>query len=572
VPRAAATKPAVRPTTATATAIESTIGPAPGQVAQDADAGSRAEDFDARYRVLGSRDHRFDGCFFVAVTSTGIYCRPSCPAIVPKRRNVRFYPTAAAAQSAGFRACLRCHPHAAPGSPEWNRRGDIAARAMGLIADGVVDREGVRGLARRLAYSERHLTRQLTAELGAGPLALARAQRAQTARILIETTSLRLIEVAHAAGFASVRQFNDTIRSVYGRTPTELRRKTRANANGMRTARGNRTASPLPAEPQRSPSQPKPLPAVPADGPPAHPEIVPLTVRLAYREPLDWPRLLGFLGARAVPGVEEVVDGCYRRTLRLPRGYGIVALAPVGGQIECRLRLADLRDLTAAVQRCRRLLDLDADPTAPAEYLAGDPLLAPLVRAAPGLRLPGAVDGGELAVRAVLGQQISVLAARTAAARLTLALGEQLPAPDGTLTHLFPTAAAIATAEPDAGADGFRMPARRRHTLQALARLLADGELAIDPGSDRAELRARLLALPGIGPWTVEYIAMRALCDPDAFLPTDLGVRRALEALSRADPALSGGCSPREAERLAERWRPWRAYALQHLWGSLADA
>jgi AraC family transcriptional regulator of adaptative response / DNA-3-methyladenine glycosylase II len=495
------------------------------------------DDFDARYRVLGSRDHRFDGCFFVAVTSTGIYCRPSCPAIVPKRRNVRFYPTAAAAQSAGFRACLRCHPHAAPGSPEWNRRGDIAARAMGLIADGVVDREGVRGLARRLAYSERHLTRQLTAELGAGPLALARAQRAQTARILIETTSLRLIDVAHAAGFASVRQFNDTIRSVYGRTPTELRRK--AHANGRHA-------------PRRAPAAP-PLP----------------TVRLAYREPLDWQRLLGFLGARAVPGVEEVVDGCYRRTLRLPRGYGIVALAPAGGQIECRLRLADLRDLTAAVQRCRRLLDLDADPTAPTERLAGDPLLAPLVRAAPGLRLPGAVDGAELAVRAVLGQQISVRAARTAASRLTLALGEQLPAPDGTLTHLFPAAAAIAAADPSAlpGA-----PPRRRATLQALARLLAEGELSIDPGSDRAELRARLLALPGIGPWTVEYIAMRALCDPDAFLPTDLGVRRALQALGGADPALRGGCSPRDAERLAERWRPWRAYALQHLWGSLADA
>jgi AraC family transcriptional regulator of adaptative response / DNA-3-methyladenine glycosylase II len=539
-----------------------------------------SEDFDARYRVLGSRDHRFDGCFFVAVTSTGIYCRPSCPAIVPKRRNVRFYPTAAAAQSVGFRACLRCHPHASPGSPEWNRRGDLAARAMGLIADGIVDREGVHGLACRLAYSERHLTRQLTAELGAGPLALARAQRAQTARILIETTSLRLIDVAHAAGFASVRQFNDTIRSVYGRTPTELRSKAApATRNGS-------------ADPTGS-------------GPLA------LTVRLAYREPLDWGWLLGFLGARAVPGVEEVVGDCYRRTLRLPHGHGIVSLEPAGGQIECRLRLADLRDLTAAVQRCRRLLDLDADPTVPAEHLAGDPLLAPLVRAAPGLRLPGAVDGAELAVRAVLGQQISVSAARTAAARLTLALGERLsdvdasalgglpsngdasalgglpshgnasalgklphesvgvpPAPS-TLTHLFPTATAIATADPEAG-DGFRMPARRRRTLQTLARLLADGELAIDPGSDREEVRARLLALPGIGPWTAEYIAMRALADPDAFLPTDLGVRHALERLGCRGAPPGGGCPPREAARLAERWRPWRAYALQHLWGSLA--
>jgi AraC family transcriptional regulator of adaptative response / DNA-3-methyladenine glycosylase II len=574
------------------------------------------EEFEARYRVLGSRDHRFDGRFFVAVTSTGIYCRPSCPAIVPKRRNVRFYPTAAAAQSAGFRACLRCHPHAAPGSPEWNIRGDLAARAMGLIADGVVDREGVAGLARRLAYSERHLTRQLTAELGAGPLALARAQRAQSARILIETTRLRLIDVAHAAGFASVRQFNDTIRAVYGRTPSELRR--RAPANGLRggkgyttrsrtageggvepapprsapTANGGRAAISRPAQrqirarPPGSPSQSPPAPPATrngstslADGGPWV-DGLPIVVRLAYREPLDWGRLLGFLGARAVPGVEEVVGDCYRRTLRLPHGHGVVALAPAGGQIECRLRLADLRDLTAAVQRCRRLLDLDADPAAPAERLAGDPLLAPLVRAAPGLRLPGAVDGAELAVRAVLGQQISVAAARTAAARLTQALGEPLPTAawrPSTLTHLFPTPAAIAAAPSAARGGGFRVPARRRATLQALARLLAAGDLAIDPGSDREEVRARLLALPGIGPWTAEYIAMRALSDPDAFLPTDLGVRRALERLGsgRHGPAnlalRDGGCSPREAARVAERWRPWRAYALQHLWGSLAE-
>ncbi len=565
------------------------------------------EDFDARYRVLGSRDHRFDGCFFVAVTSTGIYCRPSCPAIVPKRRNVRFYPTAAAAQSAGFRACLRCHPHAAPGSPEWNRRGDLAARAMGLIADGIVDREGVSGLAQRLAYSERHLTRQLTAELGAGPLALARAQRAQTARILIETTSLRLIDVAYAAGFASVRQFNDTIRAVYGRTPTELRQKAHAGRSHNRGAASNShnrdaasngraarraiglhpSARPHGNQPSPSSSS-QPVPTAIRDGTGAATEEIPLTVRLTYREPLDWGRLLSFLGTRALPGVEEVVGECYRRTLRLPHGHGVVALAPVGGAIECRLRLADLRDLTAAVQRCRRLLDLDADPTAPAEHLAGDPLLAPLVQAAPGLRLPGAVDGAELAVRAVLGQQISVPAARTAAARLTQALGEPLPAPDGGLTHLFPSPAAIAAAAPEELPGG---PARRRHTLQALSGLLAEGELAIDSGSDREELRARLLALPGVGPWTVEYIAMRALADPDAFLPTDLGVRHALAALGRPDPALGGGCSPREATRLAERWRPlgggcspreairlaerwrpWRAYALQHLWGTLAPA
>jgi AraC family transcriptional regulator of adaptative response / DNA-3-methyladenine glycosylase II len=531
-------------------------------------------DFEARYRVLGSRDRRFDGRFFVAVASTGIYCRPSCPAVVPLRRHVRFYPTAAAAQSAGYRACLRCHPHAVPGSPEWHLRGDLAARAMSLITDGVVDREGVAGLARRLAYSERHLTRQLTAELGAGPLALARAQRAQTARLLIETSGLRLIDVAHAAGFSSVRQFNDTVRAVYGRTPTELRRRAGARPSASRplasratVPRASATRPPAPAARATAPRTACASPVLaPAPGGP-----VPLTVRLAYREPLEWERLVGFLGARAVPGVEEVVGACYRRTLRLPHGCGVVALAPASGHVECHLRLADLRDLTAAVQRCRRLLDLDADPAAPAAHLGGERLLAPLVRAAPGLRVPGAVDGAELAVRAVLGQQVSVAAARTAAGRLVYALGEPLPAgweapgPAGvpsTLTHLFPSPAALAAAAPEALPGG---PARRRATLRALAQALADGELALDPGADRAAVRARLGALPGVGPWTVEYVAARALCDPDAFPVADLGVRRALERLRGG-----AACPPAEAARLAERWRPWRAYALVHLWGTLA--
>jgi AraC family transcriptional regulator of adaptative response / DNA-3-methyladenine glycosylase II len=548
------------------------------------------EDFDARYRVLGSRDRRFDGCFYVAVTSTGIYCRPSCPAIVPKRRNVRFYPTAAAAQGAGFRACLRCNPHAVPGSPEWNRRGDVAARAMGLIADGVVDREGVAGLARRLSYSERHLTRQLTAELGAGPLALARAQRSQTARMLIETSALRLIDVAHAAGFSSVRQFNDTIRASYGRTPSELRRRAsatpRSTVAGLRNRASagapERAAPTNPVEPRKGRNQPHPTPLEGAldgtpggtfdgalDGPPAGT----LTVRLAYREPLAWERLLSFLAMRAVAGVEEVRGGVYRRTLRLPHGHGIVALTPAdharrGARdpryIECSLRLADLRDLTAAVQRCRRLLDLDADPAVPAEHLATDPLLASLVRAGPGVRVPGTVDGAELAVRAILGQQVSVAAARTAAARLTRGLGEPLAVPDGGLTHLFPSPAAIvAASRGQLAATRAVGPVARRETLRALAELLAADELALDPGSDREEVRARLLAIPGIGPWTAQYIAMRALADPDAFMDTDLGVRRALEALGRPG-------ARRTALALAERWRPWRAYALQYLWGSLA--
>ncbi len=493
-------------------------------------------EFDVRYRVLGSRDRRFDGCFFVAVSSTGVYCRPSCPAAVPRREHVRFYPTAAAAQGAGFRACLRCHPHAVPGSPDWNRRGDVAARAMGLIADGVVDREGVTGLAQRLAYSERHLTRLLQAELGAGPLALARAQRAQQARMLIETSELRLIDVAYAAGFSSVRQFNDTIRAAYGRTPSELRRRRR---------------------PERATKAAAGAPGV-------------LTVRLSHREPLHWEQLLDFLAVRAVPGVEQVAGGVYRRTLRLPRGHGTVALSaappPARGAAQrdvlCELQLADLRDLSAAVGRCRRLLDLDADPATPAEHLAGDLLLAPLVRAAPGRRVPGTVDGAELAIRAVLGQQISVPAARTAAARLTQALGEPLSAAAGSLTHLFPTPAAIAAADPALlGEIGALGPRARQATLHALCAQLADGEIAIDPGADREQVRARLLAIPGVGPWTERYIALRGLSDPDAFLPSDLGVRRALAALTGLERPAA-----REVAARAERWRPWRAYALLHLW------
>lgn len=482
------------------------------------------KDFDTRYRVLGSRDHRFDGQFFVAVTSTGIYCRPSCPARIPKRQNVRFFPTAAAAQEAGFRACLRCRPHAAPGAPEWNLQADLAGRAMALIADGVVDREGVAGLARRLSYSERHLHRQLLAEFGAGPHALARAQRAQVARMLIETSRLPFVDVSYAAGFSSVRQFNETIRAVYARTPSELR--SRASAK------------------KRPPS----------------PSNV-LTVRLAHRDPLDWAGLLSFLAARAVPGIEEVVDGAYRRTLRLPHGGAVVELRPGERHLECRLRLSDLRDLGAAVGRCRRLCDLDADSVPIDAQLAEDRLMARLVRKTPGRRVPGSVDGSELALRAVLGQQISVAAARSATGKLVTALGEPLPASDGGLTHLFPSAVALAEADP-AMLSG---PHRRRETLRALARALADGEIALGPGSDRAEARSRLTAIAGIGEWTADYIAMRSLADPDAFLPTDLGVRRALRELGRSGDRKCVVDS-------AERWRPWRAYAVQHLWGSLSSA
>jgi AraC family transcriptional regulator of adaptative response / DNA-3-methyladenine glycosylase II len=478
------------------------------------------------YRAVQAKDARFDGWFFTAVTSTGIYCRPSCPAITPKRANVRFYPTAAAAQLAGFRACKRCRPDATPGSPEWNIRADVVGRAMRLIADGVVDRDGVRGLAARLGYSERHLHRLLAAEVGAGPIALARAQRAQTARILIETTELPFAQVAFGAGFASIRQFNDTVREVFATTPSDLRRKVRPSPTARTSANGASGA---------------------------------ISVRLPVRQPFDGDALLAFLGPRAVPGLEEVHGDTYRRTLDLPHGTAVISLTPLPDHVRCTLRLRDLRDLASAVQRARRLLDLDADPAAVAELLGGDELLAPLVAKSPGRRSPGHVDGAELAVRAVLGQQVSVAGARTHAARLVALAGEPLDEPDGTLTRLFPRPAAVADIDPAR----LGMPARRKATLRTLSTALADGTLTLDPGADRGALEHQLTSLPGVGPWTAAYIAMRGLGDPDVFLPSDLGLRHALERLGQPG-------DPRSAAERAMAWRPWRSYALHHLWASLS--
>ena len=477
------------------------------------------EDGDRCYRAVQSRDARFDGWFFVGVSSTGIYCRPSCPAVTPKRINVAFYPTAAAAQGAGFRACRRCRPDATPGSPEWDQRADLVGRAMRLIADGVVDRDGVSGLAGRLGYSERHLTRQLVAEVGAGPIALARAQRAQTARVLIETTDLPFAQVAFGAGFASIRQFNDTIRAVFARTPTEMR------GGGSR----------------------------PADRRPGS-----IVVRLAVRTPFDGAGLVAFLGARAIAGVEQVVGSTYRRTVRLPRGAGIIELEPQSDHVRATLQLEDLRDLGAAVQRCRRLLDLDADPVAVAAVLGADPLLAAEVARSPGLRVPGAVDGLELAVRAVLGQQISVAGARTLAGRLVSQAGEPLATADGGLTHLFPEADAVA----HCGDAALTIPTRRAATVRTLAGQVAAGALDLDPGSDRDRTLAALDQLTGVGRWTRDYIAMRALGDPDVMLSTDLGVRHALAA-----KGVSGGASVIDDRSAA--WRPWRSYAVFHLWSTL---
>ncbi|MEU0664893.1 AlkA N-terminal domain-containing protein [Streptomyces lavendulocolor] len=475
-------------------------------------------------RAVRSKDARFDGWFFTAVLTTRIYCRPSCPVVPPKPENMVFYPSAAACQQAGFRACKRCRPDTSPGSPEWNARADAVARAMRLIRDGVVDREGVPGLAARLGYSTRQIERQLLAELGAGPLALARAQRAQTARLLIETTALPMADVAFAAGFASVRTFNDTVREVFALAPSELR------ARATRSARG-------------------------AGGPPPAPGVIAL--RLPYRAPLNPDNLFGHLAATAVPGVEEWRDGAYRRTLDLPHGHGIVALTPHPDHIACRLSLTDPRDLTLAISRCRWMLDLDADPVAVDDQLRTDPLLAPLVDKAPGRRVPRTVDAAEFAVRAVLGQQVSTAAARTHAARLVAAHGTAVDDPEGGLTHLFPGPGRLAALDPEALA----LPRSRRTTLTTLIGALAGGSLRLGPDSDWDEARAGLSLLPGFGPWTVEVIAMRALGDPDAFLATDLGVRRAAAVLGL--PATPAALTARAAA-----WRPWRAYAVQYLWAT----
>ncbi|MFF4694591.1 AlkA N-terminal domain-containing protein [Streptomyces chattanoogensis] len=489
----------------------------------------------SKYEAVCSRDARFDGDFFFAVTTTGIYCRPSCPATTPKQKNVRFFPTAAAAQGSGFRACRRCRPDAVPGSAEWNVRADMVGRAMRLIGDGVVDREGVAGLARRLGYSARQVQRQLNAELGAGPVALARAQRSHTARILLQTTPLPIAEIAFASGFASVRQFNDTVREIYALTPTQLRA-----ARPGRTTRFGPVAQPAGAG------------------------GIPL--RLAFRGPYAAAEVFDYLQRRALTGIEEILGEpgtrTYRRTLRLPGGSGIAEVderpgggadGTGGGWLECRLHLSELRDLTTATQRIRRLLDLDADPYAVADHLSQDPLLAALVAQRRGLRSPGTCDAHELAVRAVLGQQVSVPAGRKLGNAAVAAYGEPLAEPSGGLTRLFPATEDLAAAS----LEELGMPDSRRTTLRTLAAALADGTVPLDAGADRDQAEKELLNLRGIGPWTAGYIRMRALGDPDVLLEGDVAVLAGMR---------NSGASMADSDA----WRPWRSYAMHHFWNAKA--
>jgi AraC family transcriptional regulator of adaptative response / DNA-3-methyladenine glycosylase II len=466
-------------------------------------------DDDTCYRAVKGRDARFDGWFFTAVRTTGIYCRPSCPALTPRRKNVDFYSSAAAAQRSGFRACKRCRPDASPGSPAWDVRGDLAGRALRLIGDGVIDREGVPGLASRLGYSERQVNRTLLAEVGAGPLALARAQRAQTARLLLETTDLPIGDIVFAAGFASIRQFNATVREVFATSPSALRATRGAAASGA--------------------------PGV-------------LDLRLPYRAPMCLAQTLGFLGRRAIPGVEAYDGTTFTRTLRLPGGPGLVEVADGGGHVRCRLRLTDHRDLVAAVSRVRNLLDLDADPVAVDDALGADRRLSPLVDARPGLRSPGTVDGFEMAVRAIVGQQISVSGARTVLGRIA---AEHRDTTFESWT-LFPSPEQFITI----GAEQLPMPRKRAATLLAVAGAFSDGTLVLDPGVDRADAKRRLLDLPGVGPWTADYLRMRAMADPDVLLASDLGVAKSARALGL------------DLLRAGATWAPWRSYATHHLWAA----
>ena len=507
-------------------------------------------DFGERYRVIESRDARFDGRFVTAVRSTGIYCRPSCPARTPKQANVTFYPTSAAAHLAGYRACKRCLPEATPGSPEWNLREDVAARAMRLIADGVVERDGVDGLSRRIGYSARQLNRILMAELGAGPIALARAHRAQNARTLITATTMPMADVAFAAGFTSIRQFNDTVAEVFDLTPSALRSRSLArttSTSGAPDAAGS------------------------------------IRLALPYREPLDIDGLFGWFTPRAVPGVETVGPRRYARTVRLPHGAADVDLSAPQPQhtgarprIDAIARFENLADLPALLSRVRRLLDLDADPQAVDAVLSRDARLSAEVARVPGIRVPGALDAGEMLIRALLGQQVTVSSARTQLARLVDALGEEVPpsiAPasaspgdtdlDGVeaRSRLFPTATAIA----EHAHEILRGPAARTDTVRRVAEALADGSLAIDVSDTRDDVTARLTAIRGIGPWTADYVVMRALGHPDVFVRGDVAIRSGARSLGLADSAAALATE-------AAAFAPWRSYLSMHLWRAAAPA
>ena len=466
-------------------------------------------DADACYRAVKTRDTRFDGRFFTAVRSTGIYCRPICPAQTPRRENCTFYPSAAAAQEAGYRPCLRCRPEVSPGLPAWQGTSNTVARALRMIAEGALDEGSVERLAERLGIGERHLRRLFLEQLSASPVDVAQTQRILLAKKLLTETSLPITEIAHAAGFSSIRRFNDSMRAVFERPPRELRRS---------------------LEPPR--------------------DSGPIRLKLAYRPPYDWGSLLAFLETRALPGVESVENGVYRRNIRIGSGTGVIKVQPAGREpvLAIDVEIEDCLHLKTVIERIRRMFDLDAETGEIAQHLASDVLLQPAVAAHPGLRIPGAWDGFELAVRAILGQQVSVRAARTIAGRIVERWGEGV---------LFPEPATLAEADlTEAGVTGARARA-----IAKLAAAVASGGLRFQSSYSLEEVIERLTALDGVGAWTAHYIAMRAFSEPDAFPAADLGLRRA-----------AGNLTTRELETRAEAWRPWRAYAALYLWSLYGTA
>ena len=487
-------------------------------------------DFQACYRALRTRDARFDGRLFVAVVSTGIYCRPICPARTAKPENCRFFASATAAQSAGFRPCLRCRPETSPRLAAWHGASITVRRALALIEAGSLDGDGacVEALAGRLGIGERQLRRLFRHHLGGSPIAVAQTKRALFAKQLINETRLSMTQVALGAGFGSVRRFNHTLRHLYGRSPRELRRARR---------------------------DPK-LAGASSSG---------LTLTLGYSPPYDWEAMVAFLAARAIPGVEAIAQGCYMRTIALDGLHGWIEVAPQprGDALLVTIHFPRVTALGEIVARVRRMFDLAADITAIEAHLASDPVLSPMIAARPGLRVPGAWDGFELAVRAVLGQQITVGAATALAGRLVLACGQPLAlaeAPSG-LSHVFASCEKLACAD----LARLGMPGARKSAIRTLAASFASDPHLLGPGRDLERTIERLRALRGIGEWTAQYVAMRAVRESDAFPASDVGLLRAMAGQS--------GRRPTAAELLAraESWRPWRAYAALHLWASQTD-
>jgi AraC family transcriptional regulator of adaptative response / DNA-3-methyladenine glycosylase II len=478
---------------------------------------------DACYRAFETRDARFDGRIFIGVKTTGIYCRPICPARTPKRENVRFFSSAAGAQAAGFRPCLRCRPETSPDSGAWRGSSSTVSRALSLIENGALDEAGVDALAERLGVGERQLRRLFQRKLGASPIAVAQNRRIHLAKQLIHETNLPMTEVALASGFGSVRRFNETFQRLFRRPPASLRRS-----------------------------------RAPADA-----EGAEVSLHLAYRPPYDWEGLLNFLKLRAIPGIERVEAGAYIRTIALNSEQGLIRVEPADrNRLKVSVRFGRMSALPTIIARVRRVFDLAADPVAIGAHLAQDPVLAPLVAARPGLRVPGAWDGFELAVRAILGQQITVTAATALAGKLVRAYGQPLPEPLDGLTHTFPTPQTLAQA--DIAALG--MPRSRGAALNALAAAVAADPAIFGPSRSLDAAVAQLKGLTGIGEWTAQYIAMRELREPDAFPAADIGLMRALADQTGRRP------TPAELLARAERWRPWRAYAALHLWAGDAQA